>query len=331
MKTSTKLGAGASLAFLASSLLATTNVASAAQVETCGDEVPGTTLSDQGEYCEISIFGSGPEVSWTVPTGLTELQGLLVGGGAGSDTGVMSPPSGWSYAGAGGSVSYVDLTSTSAGTVLTLKVGAGGKSRTETIEWTAGGTTEIKNGATILSSALGGQNTGYNGCTPAGGSGYLDYVEEGRGAAGVAGTSTCFEKGSTGIFPSTDPNSTSLFKDMSPEKTFGIGLGTGGVISWQVAPQVWVSGQGAGATLSGEGTAVREPQGTDGAVILRFNKFLVEEETPPTDEETPPTDEGEELADTGSNETINSLSTLAAGLVAAGFGALILSRRRRNI
>lgn len=331
MKNSTKLGAGASLAFLASSLLAAPNVASAASVETCGDEVPGATLNDQGEYCELSIFGSGADVSWTVPAGLAELQGLLVGGGAGANTGITDFTSGWSYAGAGGSVSYVDLTATSPGTVLTLKVGAGGKSRTELGEWTAGGTTEIKNGATVLSSSAGGQGTGYNGCLPAGGEAYLLYVEEGQGAAGVAGTGTCFATGSTGIFPSTDPNSTSLFKDLTPAVLNQVGLGTGGVISWLVEPQAWVSGQGAGVILSGETAKVQELQGTDGAVVLRFSKYLVEVEEEVEPEVTPPTDVEKELADTGvsSSETL-SLAGAAAVMVVVGTSALLLSRRRRN-
>jgi LPXTG-motif cell wall-anchored protein len=300
----------------------------AASVERCGQEPVGGTLTDEGDYCQISFEGSGSNFSWSVPEGVTELQGLLVGAGAGANSAFYEPSSGVSYGGHGGSVSYIDLSTTPVGTELSITVGQGGTSLTDLIAWTAGGPSEIKAGATVLASALGGESTGYNYCSPAGGEGYGAITEEGRGAGGQSGTGTCFAAGSPGIFPSTDANSTSLFKDLTPEAMNQVGFGVGGILSWISTPTSMYIGQGAGATLTPDSSTFYS-KGSDGAVFLRFNKLPAEEVVP--EEVTPPTDVEKELADTGvnSSETL-SIAGAAAVMVFAGTSALLLSRRRRN-
>lgn len=325
MKTSTKLGAGASLTFLLSSLLTTGVAANAETVEGCGEIPDGAALIKTDKYCEI-IFGSFPNPSqtgtWTVPQGVISLQALLVGGGAGAnDGGGEDFASGWGYSGDGGKVSYADLTSTKAGTELFIRFGAGGLTDfAGNGASVVGGTSEILGpGGISLASALGGQGTGGAGVCTAPGVFNRGFLAVGIGAAAFDdGLEACEEFGSKGIVPAEDPNSTSLFKDLTLEALNGAALGNGGILSSSV-PSVFGSGWGAWIKGSLDGSVTAAPSGASGSVSLRY----VLEEVP--------VEEEEELADTGaSEEQLSNLAKTAA--LIAGLGALMLipARRRRN-
>ncbi len=327
MKTSTKLGAGASLTFLLSSLMANGVVANAETVEGCGEMPEGVVLEKNGEYCQL-IFGFGPgaamEATWTVPEGVTSLQALLTGGGAGAnDGGGEDFASGWGYSGAGGKVSYADLTSTPAGTELTVKVGAGGLTDAAgTGASVAGGTSEILGpDATSLALALGGQGTGGGGyCTPTNVT--APFVGVGIGAANIEDTDACDEFGAQGIVPGDDPNSPSLFKDLKGDAPDGgFQFGNGGILSDSEA-NVFGPGWGAWVKGNSDGSVTAATSGQPGVVIIRY---ILEEV--PAENETG----GEELADTGASE--EQVSTLAqAAAMIAGLGTMLVlsSRRRKN-
>jgi hypothetical protein len=328
LKTSTKLGAGASLTFLLSSFLTTGVAANAETVEGCGETPMGATLEKTDEYCQL-IFGFGPGASlrseWIVPQGVTSLQALLVGGGAGANRG-FAVLSGEGYSGDGGKVSYADLTSTEAGTEFTVIVGAGGVSdMAGTGSSVAGGLTEIlgPGSSEALVSALGGENAGSSGfCVPE----ELDPEVANRvvlafgvgSAAAVDDDNTCDEFGSKGIVPGEDTNSLSLFKDMTAEALGNGGFGNGGIVSME-EPQVFTPGMGAWVKVSAAGEVTGATSGFSGLVIFRY---ILEQA---------PVEKEEELADTGASE--EQLATLAkAAALIAGLGALMLipARRRRN-
>jgi len=328
LKTSTKLGAGASLTFLLSSFLTTGVVANAETVEGCGETPMGATLEKTDEYCQL-VFGFGPGASltseWIVPQGVTSLQALLVGGGAGANRG-FAVLSGEGYSGDGGKVSYADLTSTAAGTELSIKVGAGGVSdMAGTGSSVAGGVTEILgSGSDVLASALGGENAGSSGfCVPEELAPEIAnnvVLSAGVGAAALSDDddNTCDEFGSKGVVPGEDTNSLSLFKDMTAEALGNGGFGNGGIVSME-EPQVFTPGMGAWVKVSAAGEVTGAASGFSGLVILRY---ILEQA---------PVEKEEELADTGASE--EQLTTLAkAAALIAGLGALMLipARRRRN-
>lgn len=318
MKTSTKLGAGASLAFMFAGMIANSTVANAAPVQGCGDPINGVTPTDEGDYCQYFFTDPAQTVNFVVPAGVISLQALLVGAGAGAGGGFGNTiAAGFGYSGDGGSVRYVDLSSSAEGDSITIKVGAGSATKFGQGEMPEkGGDSQV--GEVV---APGGQSAGSGGMCAIGSAGGYFY---GSGAAGVQDGEACSATGAPGIYPASDSNSLSLFKDLSPVVMGPLSLGNGGIMA--STPVTGTLGPGWGAWVASavdlEGTAA--PKGGDGLVVLRY---VLEDIAP----EVPEENNGVELADTGSSEEfLNTLGTVAAGSVVLGAGLVLASRRRKS-
>jgi hypothetical protein len=300
MKNSMKLGAGASLAFIFTGLLANGTIASAAPAVDCGPAVNGVTPTTNGDYCQYIFNSAAQSGPFIVPAGLSALQAVLVGAGGGGDN---------SYSGNGGAVSYLDLTEFQAGTSLDLEIGLGGSSN-PSVEGTK---TEIRIGPAAIASALGG--------------GFVDVFSplcfigdlgffSGIGAANVTDIDTCEVNGALGVYPGDDPNSPSLFKNMASEGGSLKSFGNGGIAASLVG-QVPV-GPGWGAPVLFDGNVHSAGKGSDGAVFLRYTFAPVEE---PVEQET--------LAETGTGSSLG-LAGLAFASSVVGAVFVLASRRRKN-
>ena len=318
MKASTKLGAGASLAFMFAGMIANSTVANAAPVQGCGKPVNEVVPTDVGDYCQYMFINPAQTFNFVVPEGVISLQALLVGAGAGAGGGFGNTiAAGFGYSGDGGSVRYVDLSTSAEGDSITIKVGAGSETKFGQGEMPEkGGDTQV--GEAV---APGGQSAGSGEMCAIGATGGNFY---GSGAAGVADGEVCSGTGAPGIYPSTDSNSLSLFKDLTPEVMGPSSLGNGGIMS--STPITETIGPGWGAWVASsvdlEGTAAAK--GGDGLVIVRYVLEDIEPEAP--EENT-----GGDLADTGtSEEFLNTLGSVAAGSVVLGAGMVLASRRRKS-
>ena len=100
---------------------ATTNLAigeSGQDVIVTGNDIRANVLQDAGGGYAIESYTSTGTISWTAPTGVTDVQYLVVGGGGGG---------GYDAGGGGGAGGYRTGTlSVTAGNNYTLTVGAGG-------------------------------------------------------------------------------------------------------------------------------------------------------------------------------------------------------------
>lgn len=108
-----------------------------------------------GGFCEITYSGdvnSNTVRTFTVPTGATNLQAIIVGGGSGSYFIYQDVARFTTLAGNAGKVRYVDLSSVEAGTVITHTSGKSGVSG----PWgTDGGTSSISYGSNSFEAAGG--------------------------------------------------------------------------------------------------------------------------------------------------------------------------------
>ncbi|MEQ1738023.1 MAG: hypothetical protein ABL886_16665, partial [Rhodoglobus sp.] len=68
----------------------------------CGDVPIGASVSIDSDRCVLD-FGTAGGYSWTLPTGISGLFGLVVGGGGGA----LADGGSEGYAGSGGDVLYV--------------------------------------------------------------------------------------------------------------------------------------------------------------------------------------------------------------------------------
>jgi hypothetical protein len=318
LKTTTKLGAGVSLAFVFAGMIANSTVANAAPVQGCGKPINEATPTDVGDYCQYMFIYPEQTFNFVVPAGVISLQALLVGAGAGAGGGFGNTiAAGFGYSGDGGSVRYVDLSSSAEGDSITIKVGAGSATMFGQGEMPAkGGDTQV--GEVV---APGGQSAGSGGVCAIGSTGGYFY---GSGAAGVPDGEACSATGAPGIYPSADSNSLSLFKDLTPAVMGASSLGNGGIMA--STPVAGELGPGWGAWVASAvdvaGTAAAK--GGDGLVIVRYVLEDIEPEAP--EENT-----GGDLADTGtSEEFLNTLGSVAAGSVVLGAGMVLASRRRKS-
>lgn len=180
-------------------LTAFSAAAPAAAAPDCGTAPVGGTLTVlNGTTCEVDFSAAG-SYTWTLPTGVTGLQALLLGGGSGaiSDSGAAT-----GYAGNAGSLRYVDYSSASAGAPVTVVVGAGGATSASVSTFPdPGGDSEVTlSGAP--SSADGGSEVPSLNCEPEGSS--ID-AGNGYGAGGGSGvTGVCETSYAPGLAPSID-------------------------------------------------------------------------------------------------------------------------------
>ena len=145
------------------------------------------------------IFTTIGTHSWTVPTGITEISILMIGGGGGGGNGPASTS--WDPSGlgaGGGGTQYRNSVSVFPGDVLTVSVGAGGVgayANTWGMAGAAGGNSEIINDGVLLGRGYGGGASGpgqthnYSFAYPGGtGGGYESSL--GGGGVGTNGVGT---------------------------------------------------------------------------------------------------------------------------------------------
>jgi hypothetical protein len=270
--------------------------------EGCGDAPAGASLTRTGDVCQLDFDTAGAS-SWTVPSGLTGIYAVLVGGGGGA---WVSGANG--YAGSGGSVVYATLTGTPAGTAVSVEVGAGGASSGDPAP---GQDTQVSAGSPVVADGGLQGNAVFRYCI-AGGS-YSVYTGNGDGAGGTSGPdgADCATSTAPGLVPATDDDNDGndplpVFADLTDE------FGAGGRVL--VAPAALPTGTatGAGASVSMDipesDVAVFDEFGSDGRVIIRFDAPKAA------------------LAATGFDATALLAGAGALGL--AGVAALSASRRR---
>ncbi len=233
----------------------------------CGDLPSGATASFNDGVCQLD-FSTAGAFNWTLPTGITGLHALLVGGGGGA----YADGNSTGYAGSGGTVLYVDYSAQAAGDPVSITVGAGGVS--DSSDPTDGGDTTVDLGALTLAGggAAGGFFTpGY--CVAAGN--YSTYVGTGDGAGGSSGPDgdDCATTVGPGVNPSlgnADSDSTAVPAVFSSlNATFGMG---GQVV---VSPIALPSGVATGAGASVQYVAPStipsfNSEGSSGRVVLRY-------------------------------------------------------------
>ena len=247
------LGITTGLATVAMNLIATSTGANAATVTGCGDSPVGATLTNEGSFCQV-VFDTVGSHDFTLPTGISGLTALLVGGGGGSGPGFSQIGTGWGYSGQGGNVTYSDLSSQAAATVLTTVVGDGGAAATPTAQAVSGGESTISASTTVLASAAGGLgNAGdNNSVAPT----FFGYYYDAKGLAGGSATNA-------GLNPKNDISAPTLFANLDYE------YGRGGRI-YDTTPGAQTIGQGGSVTAIALLSEV-EGAGTAGTVILRYN------------------------------------------------------------
>jgi len=146
------------------------------------------------------IFTTVGTHSWTVPTGITEISILMIGGGGGSGNGPAT--SSWDSSGfsaGGGGSHYRNSVSVFPGDVLTVSVGAGGSgpgTNTYGTSGVDGGNSEIINDTVLLGRGYGGGKSGpaqthnYNFAYAGGTGGGYESSLGGGGGNGAAGLGT---------------------------------------------------------------------------------------------------------------------------------------------
>ena len=273
-------------------------------VEGCGDAPAGGTLTRTGDVWQVEFNAPG-DFSWTVPSGLTGIYAVLVGGGGGAWAGGSN-----GYAGSGGEVVYATLTGTPAGTAVAVTVGAGGESGAG--DQTPGEDSAVDAGTPFV--ALGGNegNNPFRYCI-AGGS-FSVYTGNGDGAGGPAGPDgdDCATTAAPGVIPATGDDSDGedplpIFADLTTE--FGAG---GRVLVAPAAVPSVLDSNGIGASVSMDipesDVATFNEFGADGRVVIRYDAQKAA------------------LAATGLD--VSALLVGAGALGLAGATALVVSRRR---
>ena len=247
------LGLVTGIATLAVNLVATATGANAATITGCGDEPVGGTLTNEGSYCQL-VFDTAGSHDWTLPTGISGLTALLVGGGGGSGPGYgTSTGQGWGYGGNGGDVVYSDLSSEPAGTVVTSVVGDGGVAAAGTTAATAGGSSTVSVASSIVKEAVGGiGDSGYGGNYTGA---YYGYYGDG---GGVNGNSSTY----AGLNPKNDSSAPTIFKNLDYE------YGRGGIV-YQDTAGAQTIGQGGSVTAIADFSEL-QGNGTAGIVIYRY-------------------------------------------------------------
>lgn len=302
------------VALAATSFLGSASSASAANVTDCGLEPDGGNLENISGVCELT-FDSAGAYSWTLPAGIAGLHALLVGGGGGA---IFQAPD-FGYAGGGGTIEYIDLTSAAGADTVSGQVGAGGT--TARPEVTAGGNTSLSvNGGSnyIGDGGSAGSMFAWGFCAP----GFRDssYWGEntGAGTAGAPGEGVACIGGGPGLTPSEDPNAPDIFDDFATE----VGRGGGALLN---TPRDLGPGDGANVFLDSVNDDVTaDPEGAVGLVVFRYT----------ASDANNVADSGSgssgSLANTGNDVPVSAVTLASIGLIAAGLGATMFARRRAN-
>ncbi len=286
----------------------------AAPVAGCGEAPVGGDLTRIGDVCELDFSAAGT-YSWTVPSGLTGLFAVVAGAGGGALADGVSE----GYAGAGGNVEYVDLSSQPAGSTAEVVVGAGGVSA-ETTPASGGDSSVDLGGLTVADGGDAGAFFAQY-CIAAGN--FSTYVGNGSGAGGPAGANgeDCATTTAPGVAPATDVDSDGdaampLFASFADELGAG-GRAIASPISLDSQPDLDGTGRGADVLYVAPSTVPSfNSEGGDGRVVFRYPAAAGAEVD----------NDDSELADTGADTS--GIVALGGLFAVAGAAALVLNRRR---
>jgi hypothetical protein len=305
--------------------------ASAVTVAGCGDEPVGATLTNTSGVCELD-FATAGGFSWTVPTDITSLYAVLVGGGGGA---YFSGNNG--YAGSGGVVNYSDYSSIAAGTTATVTVGAGGSS-TAVGTGSTGGTTSVDFGTSV--SAMGGigsEDFMSNYCLPGGTSFSLVGPGDGAGGAAVnADGGNCAVAYGPSVNPSTDVDSASA-PALAAFSSLDTEFGAGGTV--EIAPDALPSasdligtGNGASVLVAASLSSVTSADATGGSgrVVFRFTTETSADSGGGEGDSGSGTDAASDAALAKTGTDVLAPVALLSALGIAGVALLALARRRRT-
>lgn len=305
---------GIAIIGLGSSLLA--SPAMAHSLADCGTAPTGGTLTLSDNICQLTFTIPG-NFSFTTPKAVKSLAALLVGAGGGADW-INNASNGQNagYAGSGGKVTYIDLSSSTAGDTVAVVVGAGGESSNLGAA-VDGGSSSLTVGANTSTAAGGGKGIWANAPSYCTLDGAFDYTGVGDGASGNS-TSRAGEpcRAVLGINPavgsvdSAGATASPLFAVFNAE--FGAG---GRLIGYPNALPTQVAGGGADVNISVNSTGLPAPAASAGGAN-GFAGFVWEL----------PSEANTGLADTGSQ--FNPSVLVGMGAIAAG--AVMLPRRRRR-
>lgn len=287
-------------------VLSVATPASALSLANCGTVEWPANMSVHGSVCELK-FPDGGDYSWTVRNGASDMYAMLIGGGGGAIVDVFAPTP-YGFAGSGGEVVYVDLTSATGGSVIDATVGAGGASGGSP---TSGGDTVLSIGGvdyTADGGVAGDQlGTAFGYCNP----GFAGNYGEGVGA-GVAGTPAsggACTGGQPGINPSTDPSAPAVFSDDDTE------YGHGGGISSDGSGIVYTKGSGGSMSYSNT-----YGDGSSGYIVIRF-----------AFSNSAGSSSGDKLAETGNSVPVPALTLGSLAAIAVGVVATVARRSRRTL
>ena len=285
-------------ALASSILLPSVAGASAASVDGCGVEPAGGTLENISGVCELT-FDSAGEYTWTLPAGIADLHGVLVGAGGGA--GSFQPDAG--YGGAGGDVAYVDLTNYVADDVVGIGVASGGLSAVNANGGNGGSSEIVINGNRGPQQADGGAgasmwNFSWGYCN---GGQFAENI--GADASAVAPEGGACIGGGPGLIPGSDPDAPAIFDGVTTE------LGHGGGVYYNTIHNPGI-GEGANVRYQTlENAVIADIAGADGAVIFRYTPV-------------------ESLASTGGALPTAFAALASVAIIAAGIGFRPFNRRR---
>lgn len=313
MKTSRALTFGGFTALVSTSIFGSTTGAFAANVDGCGLEPAGGTLENLSGTCELT-FDTAGDYSWTLPAGIAGLHAMLVGAGGGA--GFEAPD--WGYAGGGGSIEYVDLTSNVSGDTVSGQIGEGGTTARPDV--TAGEYTTLSvNGGSnyIASGGSAGSDFAWSYCSPGFRDSWYWGENTGAGVAGDPANGAACVGGGPGLAPSDDPDAPAIFDDVTTE----FGHGGGALLN---TSRALLPGDGANVFLDSVNDDVTaDPKGADGLVVFRYTA---------SDANNVGGSGGDgstgSLASTGNSTPVAALALASIAAIAAGLGASAFGRRR---
>lgn len=309
MNSSFAMKIGGFTALLSTSLLGSVTNATAANVDGCGLEPDGGTLRAIEGICELD-FAVGIR-TWSLPAGIAGLHALILGAGGGAVSTGDGTDQG--YAGAGGEVEYMDLTTSVGGDTITVVVGDGGARGYQSAAADGGDSSVSVNGGTPvvadggIAGDAGDWGWGFCGRGTFGenvGAGVADPVPSDPGY-----WLTC-SGGGPGIVADSDPDAPAIFDGF----TYEVGHGGGVYIDVFHTQR---SGDGGSVFVDTMETSITDDDdinpssGVWGTVVFRYTA-------------------GESLASTGGALPTTFATLASIAIIAVGVGLRPFNRRRRS-
>ena len=217
------------------------------------------SLTNLRSLSGITILTTASSSPYTVPTGVTEIEVLLIGGGGGGSGGTAtSNPAAAAGGGGGGGACTIKKLATSGGTTYTFLVGTGGAGGSTAVG-TTGGQTQFNTATITANGGIGGTNmpSGVGITVVAGGAGGAAGATGDLNVPGGAGGSGYRMSGTLGI---SGTGGNSLFSTQTPSvfiaATNTFTNGTAGTL---------YGGGGSGGTAQRSNTTTYTPTGGAGA------------------------------------------------------------------